>query len=141
VLICLIVSPFARAKPQPWRELAHRVVTEGGASDPVIFESGFVTNGKTASEPNAGFPFGYYSVAFNYYFRGPNAKVVVPGYDPQAARATIESKVSAAGGGWLATWKDEDSVKSELPDPKKFKIVKIHSEPELGIYRITPTPH
>jgi 4-amino-4-deoxy-L-arabinose transferase-like glycosyltransferase len=137
-LICLIVSPFARAKPQPWRELAHLVVIEGSASDPVIFESGFVTNGKTASEPNAGFPFGYYSVAFDYYFRGPNPKIVVPGYDPQAARATIESKVSAAGGGWLATWKDEDSVKSELPDPKRFKIAKLRSERELGIYRITP---
>jgi 4-amino-4-deoxy-L-arabinose transferase-like glycosyltransferase len=140
-LICLIVSPFARAKPQPWRELARQVATEGGASEPVIFESGFVSNGKTASEPNAGFPFGYYSVVFDYYFRGPNAKVVVPGYDPQSARATIESKVLAAGGGWLATWKNEDSVQSELPDPKKFRIVKIHREPELGIYRITPIPH
>lgn len=138
-LLCLILSPFARAKPQPWRELA-RQVAAGGPAEPVFFESGFVSNGRTANEPSAGFPFGYYSVVFNYYFRGPNPRVAVPGYDPQSARATIESRVSAAGGGWLASWKDGDSVRSELPDAKNFKIVETHREPDLGIYRITPAP-
>lgn len=137
-LIFLILSPFARARPQPWRELANKVKKDGGPADPVIFESGFVSNGKTANQPNGGFPFGYYSMVFNYYFDGPNPKVVVPGYDPASARATIESKVSAAGGGWLVTWKHDDLIKSELPDPNKFKIAVIHHEPELAIYRITP---
>jgi hypothetical protein len=140
-LLCLILAPFAKAKPQPWRELARQVTAEGGASQPVFFESGFVSNGSTEGLPNAGFPFGYYSVVFDYYFGRPDRNVVVPGWDPKAARELIESKVSAAGGGWLASWKNEAAVKSELPDSKNFKIATVHREPELGIYRITPIPH
>jgi uncharacterized membrane protein len=47
-LACLIMLPFSRSKPQPWRELAAQV-SASGAAEPVFFESGFVTNGATAN--------------------------------------------------------------------------------------------
>ena len=136
-LACLIMLPFARSKPQPWRDFAGQV-TAGGASDPVFFESGFVSNGNTANVPNGGFPFGYYSVPFNYYFKGANPRIAIPGFDAAAARLTIEERVSAAGGGWLVSWKDRDEVKPELPDANRFRVVETYRQPHLAIYRITP---
>ena len=136
-LACLIVLPFDRSDPQPWREVAAQV-TRGGASEPVFFESGFVSNGNTAEVPNGGFPFGYYSVPFDYYFRGDNPRVAIPGFDSAAARMTIEERVSSAGGGWLVSWKDGDAVKSELPDPKRFSVAEKYRGEHLAFYRITP---
>ena len=136
VVACLILLPFARPKPQPWRDLAEQV-TAGGASDPVFFESGFVSNGSTANVPNGGFPFGFYSVPFNYYFSGANPRIAVPGFDAAAARMTIEERVSSAGGGWLVSWKDSDAINSELPDPKRFIVVEKFRGDHLAIYRIT----
>ena len=136
VVACLIMLPYARSKPQPWRDLA-RQVREGGASDPVFFEAGFVSNESTANVPNGGFPFGYYSVPFDYYFKGINPRIAIPGFDPASARMTIEERVSAAGGGWLVSWKD-DAVRSELPDPKRFKVVEKFRDEHLAFYRITP---
>lgn len=135
-LACLIMLPFARSKPQPWRDVAGQVAA-GGASDPVFFESGFVSNEKAANVPNAGFPFGYYSVPFDYYFSGANPRIAIPGFDAAAARMTIEERVSSAGGGWLVSWKDRDDVKSELPDANRFRVVETYRRPHLAIYRIT----
>ncbi len=134
---CLIMLPFARSKPQPWRDLARQVTASGSASDPVFFESGFVSNGSTANVPNAGFPFGYYSVVFNYYFKRTNPRIAIPGYDAHTARLTIAERVSAARGGWLVSWKDRDEVKPELPDANRFRSVETYRQPHLAIYRIT----
>jgi len=136
VVACLIMLPFARSKPQPWRDLAGQVAG-GGASEPVFFESGFISNANTANVPNGGFPFGYYSVPFDYYFKGTNPRIVIPGFDAAAARMTIGERVSAASGGWLVSWKDRDGVKSELPDANRFRIVETYRQPHLAIYRIT----
>jgi Dolichyl-phosphate-mannose-protein mannosyltransferase len=136
-LACLIMIPFARPKPQPWRDLAAQVAA-GGTSDPVFFESGFVSSENAASVPNRGFPFGYYSVPFDYYFRGANPRIVIPGFDDAAARMTIAERVSSAGGGWLVSWKNRDAVSSELPDPKRFKVVEKFRGDRLAFYRITP---
>ena len=114
VVACLIMLPFDRSKPQPWRDFAEQV-TAGGASAPVFFEAGFISNESTASVPNGGFPFGYYSVPFNYYFKGINPRVAIPGFDPVSARMTIEQQVSSAGGGWLISWKNGDAVNSSCP--------------------------
>jgi hypothetical protein len=137
VVACLLMLPFAQSKPQPWRDLAGQV-TAGGASEPVFFESGFVSNENTANVPNGGFPFGFYSVPFNYYFKGTNPRIAIPGYDPDTARLTIEERVSSAGGGWLVSWKDSNSVNSELPDPKRFRVVEKYRGDRLMFYRITP---
>ena len=136
VVACLIMLPFARSKPQPWRDLAGQVAG-GGASEPVFFESGFISNANTANVPNGGFPFGYYSVPFDYYFKGTNPRIVIPGFDAAAARMTIGERVSAASGGWLVSWKDRDGVKSELPDANRFRVVETYRQPHLAIYRIT----
>ena len=136
VVACLIMLPFARSKPQPWRDLAGQVAG-GGASEPVFFESGFISNANTANVPNGGFPFGYYSVPFDYYFSGANPRIVIPGFDAAAARMTIGERVSAASGGWLVSWKDRDGVKSELPDANRFRVVETYRQPHLAIYRIT----
>ena len=136
-LACLIVLPFDRPEPQPWREMAARV-SQAGASDPVFFESGFVATGNAPSVANGGFPFGYYSVPFDYYFRGSNPRIAISGFDSGAARMTIEERVSSAGGGWLVSWKDGDAVSSELPDPKRFSVVERYRGQHLALYRITP---
>ncbi len=138
-LVCLIMVPFARSKPQPWRDFARQVAAAGGASEPVFFESGFVIDNPASNVPNGGFPFGYYSVPFDYYFSGANPRIAIPGFDAAAARMTIEERVSSAGGGWLVSWKGRDAVNSELPDPKGFRVVETYRQPHLAIYRITPT--
>lgn len=138
-LVCLIVLPFDRPQPQPWRDLAEQVTAHGGPSDPIFFEAGYVSNGSTANTPNGGFPFGYYLVPFDYYFRGSNPRIAIPGFDTTSARMTIEERVSSAGGGWLVSWKDGDAVSSELPDPKRFSAVEKYRGDHLAFYRITPT--
>jgi 4-amino-4-deoxy-L-arabinose transferase-like glycosyltransferase len=136
-LACLIVLPFDRSDPQPWRDFA-RQVSRGRSSDPVFFESGFVSTGNVPSVPNGGFPFGYYSVPFDYYFRGSNPRIAIPGFDTTSARMTIEERVSSAGGGWLVSWKDGDAVIPELPDPKRFSVVEKFRGDHLAFFRITP---
>lgn len=136
-LSCLIMLPFDQPEPQPWRKFA-RQVADGAASEPVFFEAGFVSNLQTQNVPNGGFPFGYYSIPFDYYFSGPNPRIAVPGFDPTAARATIEERVSAAGGGWLISWKNAGDVKSELPDPSRFGTVEKFRAEHLAFYRIAP---
>jgi hypothetical protein len=137
-LVCLLMVPFDRVQPQPWRNLA-KEVAKGGPSDPVFFESGYVSNGNTANVPNGGFPFGYYSVPFDYYFRGANPRIAIPGFDPASARTTIEGQVSTAGGGWLISWKDGDAIAAELPDSTRFKVVEKFHVDRLTFYRLTPT--
>jgi hypothetical protein len=137
-LTCLIVLPFDRTTPQPWRNLVEQVAAEGGGTDPIFFESGYVSNGITANTPNGGFPFGYYSVPFDYYFKGSNPRIPVPGFDSAAARMTIEERVAAAGGGWLVSWKDRDAAGFELPDAKRFSVVEKFRGEHLAFYRITP---
>ncbi|MGH7925756.1 MAG: glycosyltransferase family 39 protein [Candidatus Binatus sp.] len=136
-LVCLIVLPFDRAAQQPWRELAGQVAG-GRASDPVFFEAGFVSNENAPNVPNGGFPFGYYSVPFDYYFQGANPRIAIPGFDPGAARMTIAERVSSAGGGWLISWKEGNALNAELPDPKRFKVVEKLRVEHLAFYRITP---
>jgi hypothetical protein len=136
-LVCLIVLPFDRPQPQPWRDLVEQVAG-GSRSDPVFFESGYVSNGNTANTPNGGFPFGFYSVPFDYYFKGDNPRIAIPGFDSANARVTIEERVTSAGGGWLVSWKEGAAVDSELPDPKRFSVVQKFRGDRLAFYRITP---
>jgi 4-amino-4-deoxy-L-arabinose transferase-like glycosyltransferase len=102
----LMLVPVMRPVPQQWQEIAATIVAQDPRW-PVFIESGFVAPLGARQVPNRGFPFGYYSIPFDYYFRGSNPRVVVPGFDDAAARATITQRCTAAGGGWLISWKDD----------------------------------
>lgn len=130
----LILLPFSMLPDEPWRQIAGMVAASGSRT-PVFIEAGFVS---PAQIPNDGFPFGYYSVPFDFYFKGPNPRVVVPGYDAAAARATIQSRVAEAGGGWLISWKTGDAATPELPDPSAFKSTRELTRDHLSVYRIVP---
>ena len=136
-LACLILLPFDKTRAQPWRELVAQVKA-GGESLPVFFESGFVSAEGGPTVTNDGFPFGYYLIPFNYYDRGDNPRIAIPGYDPASARMTIEGAVSSAGGGWLVSWKDRDTINSELPDPQRFSAVEKLRGDHLRFYKIVP---
>ncbi len=133
VMALLVLIPYLRTEPQPWRYVAIQVAA-GSPKDPVFFESGFVSSGKSLRIPNGGFPEGYYRVPFEYYFRGPNPRIAIPGYDPDAARNTIAAIAAEAGGAWLVTWKDEADARAELPDG--FRVEEKMRQPQFALYRI-----
>jgi hypothetical protein len=132
---CLLVIPLDYPEPEPWPQLAKTIAAERSPAQPIFFESGFTPHDAAQATPNGGFPFGYYSVPFGYYFRGPNPRIAIPGYDPAAARAKIADEVRAGGGGWLVSWKNQD-VTSELPDSLEFQSTRVISQPPLVVYRI-----
>jgi 4-amino-4-deoxy-L-arabinose transferase-like glycosyltransferase len=134
----VILSPFSRPIPQPWRTIAAMVAARGPA-EPVFFESGFVTSGAALKLPNRGFPFGYYSVPFDYYCRRPNPRITVPAYDAESARETIAIEVARAGGGWLVSWKLDHDARAELPDPARFRATVTLRRDRITVYRIVPT--
>jgi hypothetical protein len=134
---CLVLIRFAYPGSQPWREIAQMVAATGSSAQPVFFEAGYVAHGVHARTPNDGFPFGYYAVPFNYYFKGANPREAVPGYDPDAARRAIETRIEAAGGGWLISWKSATEARSELPDASSHLQSKaVMSGEDLTVYRI-----
>jgi mannosyltransferase len=133
---CLILVRFSFRTGQPWREIAQMVSAGGSGGQPVIFETGFVSHGPDAGRPNDGFPFGYYIVPFDYYFRGDNPRLAVPGYDSKSARRIIEERMASAGGGWLVSWKTEAEAASELPDPARFRSTVSVRADDLVVYRI-----
>jgi hypothetical protein len=137
VLFCLMVVPFDRSEQHPWRGFAQQVAGRGSASEPVFFESGFVTEGRAINVSNGGFPVGYYLVPFDYYFKGSNPRITVPGFDPVVARAMIEKSASTAGGGWLVSWKNEADLQPELPDTHRFSVVQKFRRAHLAFYRIS----
>ena len=54
VVPCLIMLPYDRSKPQPWRELAAEV-NNGAASDPVFFEAAQALANRVQHEGSAVF--------------------------------------------------------------------------------------
>jgi len=133
----IILYPFDRPIVQPWRKIAE-MVAGAGASEPVFFESGYVSSGAAARMPNPGFPFGYYSIPFDYYFHGSNPRITVPGFDPSSARNAIENGVAHAGGGWLISWKGENEAGEELPDRGQFRSAIELRGQRIIVYRILP---
>jgi len=133
----LLASPELQPIPQHWDQIAD-MVAASGPSEPVFLEDGFVTSGEALHAANGGFPFGYYSIPFDYYAHSPNPRVIIPAHDPAAARNTIESRVSQAGGGWLLSWENEREARPELPDPARYRISIVLRGEQLIVYRITP---
>ncbi len=137
-LACLLLIRSDYPGTEPWPQLAAMIAAERNPAQPIFFESGFTAHGAAEGIANGGFPLGYYAVPFDYYFHGPNPRLTIPGYDPLAARATVETEVRARGGGWLVSWKDE--VAPELPDARHFRVTRIANQPPLAVYRIVPMP-
>lgn len=133
----LLMIPYDHPGDEPWPQLVRTIVAARDPAQPIFFESGFIAHGAAGKIANDGFPFGYYSVPFDYYFHGPNPRVTIPGHDPDAARAQIEAAVRASGGVWLISWKDRE-VAAELPDAQHFRVITIAKQPQLAIYRIVP---
>jgi hypothetical protein len=134
----LLLVPVMRPVPQRWREIA-AMVAAGNPRWPVFIESGFVSPPGVQQVPNGGFPFGYYAIPFGYYFHGSNPRVVIPGFDPGAARSAITSSAARAGGGWLITWKtDATDALNELPPPALFSSTAVLHAQNVVIYRIAP---
>jgi mannosyltransferase len=132
--IFLSLLPLEASKAQPWAQVAAQVASAAEASQPVFFEAGFIS---PEAIPNSGFPQGYYTVPFNYYFHGPNPRVLVPAYDAEAARAKIAQEVASAGGGWLVSWKTPRYAREELPDSSRFHSQLVAHGAMVTVYRIT----
>lgn len=134
----LMGMPYFLPGDELWPRIAAEIAAGGAPGEPVFFESGFLSPGVAARSSNGGFPDGYYRIPFDYYFHGPNPRVVVPGLDPGAARKTITKLVAEARGGWLVTWKEEPAARAELPDSSTFTTVERLRAPVLALYRIGP---
>ncbi len=135
VTALVMLVPFEASKGQGWPKVAAAVASAHQDSQPIFFEAGFIS---PESIPNGGFPQGYYTVPFNYYFHGPNPRIIVPAYDAAATRAKITREVAAAGGGWLVSWKTPQFAREELPDSGGFQSKILTSGSMLTLYRITP---
>ena len=133
----LAIAVFVSPKPEPWKEIASIVASQGPQGAPIFFESGFVFEG-TPPVANDGFPRGYYRIPFDFYFKGANTRLALPAWDSRAARETIAGAVRGAGGGWLITWKDRDSVHDEIPDVPGFHAVEELRTPDCALYRFEP---
>lgn len=136
--LMLATALSIRLVNQPWGAAARMVADADRPDQPIFFESGFVTPGVAPKAANPGFPRGYYSLPFDYYFHGANPRLTIPPYDPAAARAEIQSAVARAGGAWLVTWMDDAGARAELPDPAQFtSTLRLRGE-RMMLFRIVP---
>ncbi len=136
--VMLAAALAIRPEIQPWGAVARMVADADRPGQPILFESGFVTPGAAPTAANPGFPHGYYSLPFDYYFKGANPRLTIPPYDPAAARAEIQSAAAHAGGAWLVTWMDDAGARAELPDPAQFtSTLRLRGE-RMMLFRIVP---
>ncbi|MFZ0657727.1 MAG: glycosyltransferase family 39 protein [Candidatus Binataceae bacterium] len=136
--VMLAAALAIRPQIQPWGAAARTVADADRPDQPIFFESGFVSSGVALKVPNLGFPHGYYSLPFDYYFDGANPRRTIPPYDPAAARAEIQSAATRAGGAWLITWMDDAGARAELPDPAQFtSTLRLRGE-RMMLFRIVP---
>lgn len=138
----LLLSLGARPLIQPWGAIARMVSSSGTPRDVVFLESGFISYGPSVNVPNGGFPHGYYSIPFDYYFHGRNPLQIIAPYDSDAARRAIAAAASSTGGAWLISWKHDDDARRELPAGPDFIVVpRMHGD-HLVVFRITRAlPH
>lgn len=136
--LMLTAALAVRPKIQPWGAAARMVADTGRPDQPIFFESGFVSSGAALKAPNLGFPHGYYSLPFDYYFKDANPRLTIPPYDSAAARAEIESAAARTGGAWLVTWMDDAGARAELPDPAQFTSTIRLRGVRMMMFRIVP---
>lgn len=136
----LAMALAVRPAIQPWGAAARMIADSGDRADPIFFESGFVSSGPALEIPNRGFPHGYYSLPFDYYFHGPNPRMTIAPSDPAAARAAIESAAARTGGAWLISWENASEAARELPGSPHFIVTLRLRGERVAIYRITSAP-
>ncbi|HLX37626.1 MAG TPA: glycosyltransferase family 39 protein [Candidatus Binataceae bacterium] len=137
-LTLLILAPLKEITNEPWRDIAALVSAQSPPAQPIFFESGFLFFDGPDGEPNNGFPTGYYRNAFDFYFRGNNPRVAIPGWDSAAAKAVMTDRIAQSGGGWLVSWKSANDARVELPDG--FKATQLVEHHLVALYRIEPAP-
>src|SRR5262249_52421257 len=132
----VLIAPQFRIKEAPWRRIAAKIASEPHHDEAVFLEAGAPFYGKASSVPDDEYPRGYYSVPFNYYFRGANPEIVLPGWDPGASRRIIAEQLAHSQSAWYITWKDDAQARAALPDGAEYRITQEVSQPKLGIYRV-----
>jgi 4-amino-4-deoxy-L-arabinose transferase-like glycosyltransferase len=122
VFLLILVPLTYAALAQPWRNIA-AIVAAGDQRQTIFFESGFFTHERLISQDQSdGFPNGFFRVPFDYYFKLPNNRGVLPGSDPKQSRLLMTLAVNEVGGAWLLSGKNEVDAKSELPTGSRFQI-------------------
>jgi Dolichyl-phosphate-mannose-protein mannosyltransferase len=135
-LVCLL--PFYPWH-EPWSDMA-RVVSRGSPKEPVFFESGYVASEAVETDPQQGFPQGFFRVPFDRYFSGSNPRIVVDPSTPAATSRTIGTAATARGGAWLITGLSDKKARTELP-AGCFGIEKKAGGDYAGLYHVVPLPH
>jgi hypothetical protein len=120
----------------PWRDMA-RQVSHGSPTEPVFFESGYVDSTVAETNPQRGFPQGFFRVPFDRYFEGPNPRVVIDPSAPRQARRAIAAAAEHNHGAWLVSGLKERRARAEMPT-ECFKIDKMAGSNYANLYQITP---
>jgi hypothetical protein len=122
---------------EPWPDIT-RLVSGGPPRAPVFFESGFVGSNEAESNPEEGFPNGYFRVPFDRYFSGPNPRRVIDPSRPAADRQAVAAAAAEAKAAWLVSGFGAETARAELPE-KCYKVeLKITSE-YTRLYQVVPS--
>ena len=131
--VCLL--PYYPSQ-EPWRDFA-RIVSSGSANEPVFFEAGFVNSNVAETDPDKGFPQGYFRVPFDYYFSGSNPRRVVQPSSPAVIRELIARDARSADGAWLISGKPDTEARAELP-ARCFSVEQRASSYYASLYHVAP---
>jgi 4-amino-4-deoxy-L-arabinose transferase-like glycosyltransferase len=135
-VVLLVLVPVKEITNEPWRDIAALISARSPQDQPIFFESGFLFFDGPNGEPNNGFPNGYYRNAFDFYFRGNNPRVAIPGWDSAAAKRIMTERIAQSGGGWLVSWKSANDARLEFPDgTRTTQLVDHHL---VALYHIEP---
>jgi hypothetical protein len=122
---------------EPWREMAGQV-SNGSAAEPVFFESGYVDSTVAETNPQMGFPEGFFRVPFDRYFTRSNPRLVIDPSAPLAARRTIAKAAIAYHGAWLISGLKDAKARAEMPRDCFLIENKTHSN-YADLYHVVPT--
>lgn len=135
VVIFIYYQP---SRYEPWRDIA-RMVAQGDSTQPIFFESGFVSDqARPSDSAREGFPEGYFRVPFDHYYHGANPRITVDPFEPAKARALITREAHAAHGAWLISGKSDSQARAELPQGRSLVVEPLLDSVFTRVYRIVP---
>jgi hypothetical protein len=134
----IFLLPYA-GRYEPWRDMA-RQVSGGSPTEPVFFESGYVDSTAAETNPEKGFPQGFFRVPFDRYFNGRNPRLVIDPSSPQITRQVIAAAAIANHGAWLVSGLKDAKPRAEMPTGC-FKIEKKVHSGFADLYQIKPITH